>query len=1304
MSDSNPLGALVGRLFSGGASRLPVEPGSPFVGTGLAAVAALAQRGGARQMVSAALAGDPALAGSLSGGIATALGLALGGERVVLFLADHELAGSAALAREAVRRRAPIVLCVASGTLAGAEAAAAAGMAVLLPGTVGEAVDHVLAAQLAAESALVPVVVALDTATIACAVAECAVPERALVARLLGHPADSVHSAGSAENELFGAHRRRVPRWHDATRALRLGGEMGAAGAKGAFAGERIFFTQDLSRRLDGALAAVAAATGRALPAIAGNRLTKVDLGLVACGGAAATAEALAAGLGRSGLRLGVLALRRFAPMPVAELAALCDGCRKLAVVERLDGAGEHGALAKAVRAALAPAGPAAEVATLGLVGDTTPLVAAELAAGCRALIDRFRPLVVLGLAATASAAYPKRRALHDQHRRELAGWDDLAAPSGSAIDLRPDAAVTLAFERLQGGTSLIRDAARLLGTALGGHLHSRLGMAGAAAGLPERDWLIWAPAPFADPGEPPTADHRFQFVGLPTGAARARFLGALAASVALQAGRELKERELRAAGQELEIDLDELLAGFAAPQEALRPFQPAGGEDVPAGTVPASPPAPRPSGQNPETGALGDAARFWDQIGLPIGEGAADQLVADATLAVGALPVGAAPVGAAAFGGRPDFLADLCTGCAACWTLCPHSAITVNAQPIERLLTAGIAAAGRSAGSGATGGSAEALRRFVPKLAERLAFEATDKVGGRFGEWLVSAGGTVLASAGLTPERLAEARSALARVATELGALQVTATPGLFLSPSGGALSEAALLALAVDPDRCTGCGLCIAECEPGALVPWPASGREGIAAERATFAAMHLLPPTENWAVERVAGDERRGPLAAALLTPEGVAPLAGFDGASPGSGPRLAVRQALALLAHALAPRRAARRAELAGLRDRLAEAIHATLGKALPDQDLAALARGLESAGSGSADLGELATRLAGAVEGERVIVARLGRLVEAARAVADLGARLGEGATESGPLFSVVVGPGEALARARRFPDNPFGVPATVAVAAPLALARGLAVAEAERALAAARVVRRARLELERPQEAIHAPERLASLAWSDLDDAERIVASPLVVLIDEGAEGAEIGEVFALLAEPLPVAVLTLAPEPTGGPRSPWWAVAATAEEGITAHAAIAAGAPGAVGTGSAPLAAAMTAFAAGSGGALVRLLAPGGAPASESSVSVLDRARRAVEAREFPLGCRIAAVPSNSTALRADPFAVRAARAAEHEAELAAAEERHRHELATLEADLRVRLAERVRVRLIELAARGAGDRAGASSTPGAA
>ncbi len=1296
MSSFGPFGSIVGRLFAGGGSRLPVEPGSPFVGTGLAAVAALAESGGARQVVGDALAGDPALAGALPGGLATALGLSLGGERAVLFLVEDELAAGAAQIREAVLRHASFVVCLASGTLDGARAAAAAGMGVLLPGSVAEAVDHVLAAQIAAERALVPIVVALDGATVAFAVQDAALPSEGQVARLLGRPADSVHCTGVAQHELFGEHRRRVPRWHDASRALRLGGEQGTDAARAALAGERLLFG-GLAGPLEEALSLVAESTGRPLPAVAGHRLSRVDLGILACGGAAATAGALAEQAGRSGPRLGVLALRRLAPLPQSELVALAEGCRRWAVVERLEGGNDRGALTEALRLSLGGGSGIPEIATFGLAGAAAPLYGAELAAGCRSLAERFRPLVLLGLAAEGGAGYPKRQALYDRRRREVPGWEDLASGRAEVVDLRPAGAVTVAFDRITGDASLMSDLAQLVGAALGGHLHARLGLAATAAGLPQRDWLIWAPGPFADPGEPVSNQISLRFAAVPVGAARERLGGALLARVAHLAGREVKDRELRALGKTRASDVEQLLAGFASADETLRPFEPDESPAARAARGPMPPRFPARDAAAPQAdGALGDPAYFWDQIGLPIGEGAARQLFADATIAIGALPAGTSPVGAAAFGGRPQFLADLCTGCAACWTLCPHGAIAVNAQPIEALLSAGIAAVGRG------GGSAEALRRFVPKLVERLSFEATDKIGGRLGDWLESAGGAVLATAGLAPERLAEARAALSRLAAEIGDLDVAATPGLFLGTGGTALPGGALLALAVDPDRCTGCGLCVAECAPAALVARRETAAPGLDAERAPVAAMRRLPPSEAAAVQRVAGEAGRGELAAALLSAEGVAPLAGFDGATPGSAPRLAVRQAFSLLARALAPRRTERRRELAELRGRLAEAIHATLGKALPDGDLDALARGLESAGSGAADLGELATRLAGAVEGEKVNVARLGRLVEAARAVADLAARSGEGG-EAAPLFSVVVGPGEALAWARRFPDNPFGVPATVAVAAPLALARGLALAEAERAVAAARVVRRARLEIERPQEALHAAERLSGLGWVDLDEAERSAAAPLVVLIDESASGAEIGEGLALLAAPLPVVVVALAALPGAAPRSPWWALAAAADDGIAAHATVAGDA---VSGGSAPLAEAMAAFAAGGRGALVRVLAPGADGQELTSDSVLDRARRAVEAREFPLGCRVAAVPSTSAVLRADPFALRTARAAEHEAELAALEERHRRELATLEADLRVRLAERVRVRLLDLAARGGAARSGNGNdrTPGVA
>ena len=311
MSDAGSSRPLVERLFGGGGPRRPAEPGRPFVGTGIAALAEVARAAGARLVVgtrwresrrspvrSMAVSRPPS-AWRWAASVWRSFSVKPSSRRAPRSPAKRS--SGAFRCASASRRR----------SLVGARRAAEAGMAVLVPGTVGEAVDHACAAILAAESALVPVVVALDGPTLAFAVQAAGLPSVALLGRLLGRPADSVHSDSVAERELFGEHRRRIPRWHDATRAIRLGGELGPQAGRAACAAERIFFTRDLARHLDSALARVGESTGRPLPAVAGAKLGRADLGLVATGAFAETARALAATLGRSAPRLGVLALRR---------------------------------------------------------------------------------------------------------------------------------------------------------------------------------------------------------------------------------------------------------------------------------------------------------------------------------------------------------------------------------------------------------------------------------------------------------------------------------------------------------------------------------------------------------------------------------------------------------------------------------------------------------------------------------------------------------------------------------------------------------------------------------------------------------------------------------------------------------------------------------------------------------------------------------------------------------------------------------------------------------------------------------
>ncbi len=820
---------------------------------------------------------------------------------------------------------------------------------------------------------------------------------------------------------------------------------------------------------------------------------------------------------------------------------------------------------------------------------------------------------------------------------------------------------MTLALARRDRHAGLAAEVAHLLHASLGGEVRAWWGGAASAAGREAIDVVTWSPEPLACASAPELADLRWTAPEPEDELASERALGAILASVVVKLGSELPERRLRAARERRLAALDPatrsarleaFLKGFTAgPPSAVaeRARIEDSGEPLAAALEVGS-----------SAVGLGDPQRFWSAVGLAVRAGRDRKLLPDPILAVGATPPLSAPLAAIA-AGRVEIDPRRCTGCGACWTACPHGAIEARALAPATLLEAALAR---------TGSTAEPLRRFAGKLAARFAIELDAEQGGHADERLLAAGGAVLADAKLAGERLTLARGALAAVATTLG--------GMPMLPFQGVHDLAERLVLAVDPDRCTDCGLCLPLCEPEAATRVERDG-EALANARRVARAVTRLPASPEAALERLR--QPIGSLAAALLDPAATRPLAGFDSASAGSGSRLAVRQALAVAARHLASRRDEIRGRVSELRNRLAAEVRAELAGALPDRDLGALAEGLERLERPAVDLAELGERLGGAVNAERVDVARLRHLVDAARAVHDLAAQL-EGAPEQPARapFAIVVGPGPALGWARRFPDNPFAVPAAVAGEAPLALARGLALAEADRAVAECRALRRAALELDRPAEAAAQGE----LEWKDLDAAERSLATPLIVLVDERRQEPEFVDALEILAGDLPVAILGLTPPPRDGV-SAWSALAWAAPGGWVAHATIAA---------ADPLDEVWSGFAAASRGALVRCLAPDASLDGIGREEIWKVARGAVEARVFPLGCRDAAAHATATAPRVDPLAEADERERLHAAELAELTSRHREELGQLAEETRRELAERARARLLELAARHREDR----------
>ena len=396
---------------------------------------------------------------------------------------------------------------------------------------------------------------------------------------------------------------------------------------------------------------------------------------------------------------------------------------------------------------------------------------------------------------------------------------------------------------------------------------------------------------------------------------------------------------------------------------------------------------------------AVDSLPRFWDQVGVPYERGEESLLAPDPYLATGTLPPRSASFRSLSDSRDtlPAFEPALCTGCGACWSACPDSALHVSVIGATALIEKGMALAKES------GESADALRMMVSKLAARVTETAAKAgtAGGEAGPLLDQAFEKLMAKTSLSEERRKNIEVAFARMRNAVAALPVARTRVFFEEPEAANKGSGEFFVLAVNPEACKGCRTCVAECEAGALTALPQDAAR-LEAAWDVWKLVETLPGTSPETIERARADEEVGPLAGALLSKEAQDTMVGGDGAEPGSGEKIAVRQVLGAAEHVLQPRLAEHRQAVAELEERVTTAIRDHLADALPSRDLEALAEGLASLDQPDANLTELTGRIESASGIKQVDVVRMRRLVDLARRLADLPAVRAVLVRETGP--------------------------------------------------------------------------------------------------------------------------------------------------------------------------------------------------------------------------------------------------------------------------------------------------------------
>ena len=1059
---------------------------------------------------------------------------------------------------------------------------------------VQEAVDFTLVARRVAEQALQPGLVFIDREQTACSMQQVNLPSGEFISAYLGSADDLIPCRTPAEKVLFGEQRRRVPRWHDPDRPVLLGAAQPSTVWGLSRAASRLYLETSLENSLDEAFKQFAAHSGRYYSPVTSHRVDDADLLLVLLGAAIETAEVVADALrAERKLKVGVFGIRSLHPFPAQQIAERLQRAKTVCVLERLVPAGPPDppllrALKAAVRLREQSAGGATAPKLLSVLYGSggLPLHASDLFELCLQAANLRERQVTLGIAFDQSVSpHPKRQVLLDRLRRD---YPDLSSKGISgerslAGQLLPKEGITLALHRVSGtgGEGWAQEAADLLWRVAGGELRSRTTQPTQPWGEICSDRIAWTPSGIRDPGdlfpvdialissasvaristelklnqggtlllEGVAANHpqipgeilqRIQScdaevylidgesIVRDTDLRTERLLGALF--------RILLERDLLDAGLRRLISsretvlshlqealrkqhLEAFRAGFDGvvklPREAL--------EALPAGHFAG---ADEVSEKLRRLGNIDDhydsLPRFWDQTGVLYRDRATDQITPDPYLGIGAIP----PFSSAFrdFTSLRDFLPVLdpqaCTGCGSCWSLCPDGAIGVSAITPAKMLETGIRMT-----------AMDGLRPLLSKLSKRITSSCTHRGASP------ESAGDVLNDAfdWLLQQSLPENRKQLVTEAQQkfiaaLGRLPLALTEPLFLEVEKKSTGDGSLLFLAINPDSCKGCGICITHCEPGALIPTPQSP-ELIADAKQHWRTWEQLPETDQATIGRSLTQEMPNRAAATLMAQSIQSNLIGGDGAEPGSGERLALRLLLAAAESRLRPLRSRFLEEVHLTREKLSTLIQKILADALPSDDLEALAEGLNNPGSGGSELATLINEAQGGSDG-RIDTLRLRRLVDLAQKLKDLSWRLAAGRQGSGrAALGLVLSSNATSGWAGVFPDNPFAVPVSLDTTGDAALfAAGLQQGQLQQALDGFVLMRKARLELESPADAARLWSSIDNLCWDDLEAEERALCPPLLIAgSSQLLAGRGLSQLSEIISGKLPIKVVLFA-------------------------------------------------------------------------------------------------------------------------------------------------------------------------------
>ena len=506
-----------------------------------------------------------------------------------------------------------------------------------------------------------------------------------------------------------------------------------------------------------------------------------------------------------------------------------------------------------------------------------------------------------------------------------------------------------------------------------------------------------------------------------------------------------------------------------------------------------------QPKSQAPLT----DIHRFWEQTGSFYARGMGTDSITDPFIGLGVMPA-VTSIFRDMTGIRfhhPQWVAENCTACGDCYTVCPDTAIPGLVNEVGQVLDTVVQRIGKHGGS--TRHLPKAVRQMEQHLRNSLReADDTDNVGSRIDEAIDK----TIKDSQLAKAEREELKQEFELFREELDGFQFALSRPYFALKEKEAAGEGGLLSITVDPNTCKGCMECVAVCSDDALRSVPQT-TESIDKLRRDWDFWLDLPNTPNKYLRVDDLEEGIGALQTILLDKHNYLAFASGDGACLGCGEKTVVHLFVATVEALMQPRIKRHVERLSELIEQLEKHIQLKLVEEIDLGDSATIDGLLQQTGNRDVTLASIAQHVERITGGEPIDQDWLHRVTSLLHQLKKLKWKYDEGTTGRGRArMGILNATGCSSVWGSTFPFNPYPFPwANHLFQDPASMAMGVFEGHMSKMAEGFRAIRMAELEVSDAYNPVEHEESFAYFNWQQFTDEEWELCPPVVAVGGDGA-------------------------------------------------------------------------------------------------------------------------------------------------------------------------------------------------------